>query len=290
MYMKYSFLLMVIGLFVLSLGSVLALEAACNPKVILLNQDPYPAMPGESAKVVFQIQGVENPNCKNIDFELLEEYPIKIDPNYNKVVSISSSTYTSNDFSPSAVVPYRIIVDSQAINEEVPIYTRITYLSSSVVSSFNLTIQDVTTDFEVSIKDYDPVSNTVTFDIINVGENNVEALAVDIETQDNFAVRGSTRNIVGSLDSNDDTTFTFEGVPREGKIDMSISYTDPIDERRQLQKNVIFNPQLYEGRGEQKNNSTIWIVVLIIVVVIVIFWLRSRSKKKKAERMKHHTH
>lgn len=62
--------LVVLGLFVI-FGMSFAIAETCGLDVGLINQEPYPAVPGEYVKVVFQITGVDNPECGKIDFELV---------------------------------------------------------------------------------------------------------------------------------------------------------------------------------------------------------------------------
>ncbi|MEK6850524.1 MAG: hypothetical protein AABX85_03040 [Nanoarchaeota archaeon] len=52
---------------------------SCSPTVTLLNQDPYPVIPGEYVKLVFQIEGLANSECGKVYFELIEDYPMKFD-------------------------------------------------------------------------------------------------------------------------------------------------------------------------------------------------------------------
>ena len=54
-------------------GTVTA--AACTLDISLINQDPYPAIPGDYVKVVFEIDGLENPNCGTVTFGIKEDYP-----------------------------------------------------------------------------------------------------------------------------------------------------------------------------------------------------------------------
>ena len=49
-------LLILLPLFLISLTLVSAI--ACDLKVSMINQDPYPAIPGEYVKIVFQVEGV----------------------------------------------------------------------------------------------------------------------------------------------------------------------------------------------------------------------------------------
>ncbi len=69
----------IISIFILSLAVILMLgtliSAACSPDASLINQDPYPAIPGDYVKVVFQIDGLENPECGIVTFGIKEEYP-----------------------------------------------------------------------------------------------------------------------------------------------------------------------------------------------------------------------
>jgi hypothetical protein len=43
------------------------ISAVCTLNVSMINQDPYPATPGEPVKVVFQINGVSSPDCKQLN-------------------------------------------------------------------------------------------------------------------------------------------------------------------------------------------------------------------------------
>src|SRR6056297_446729 len=53
-------------------------STACNLNVSLINQDPYPVLPGNYVEVVFQVSGVDNTDCKGAKFELLEDYPFSL--------------------------------------------------------------------------------------------------------------------------------------------------------------------------------------------------------------------
>src|SRR3989338_9175616 len=77
---------------------------ACFLNVSLINQDPYPAVPGDYVKIVFQITGTENPECESVFFELLSEYPISFDPNTTSKIQIKGGTFTK-DYSPYFMVP-----------------------------------------------------------------------------------------------------------------------------------------------------------------------------------------
>lgn len=277
--------------FALMLSGLASAECTLNAK--LINQDPYPATPGDYVDVVFQLDGVSNPECGEVTFTLIQNFPFSLDPGVDASETINAGTY-SKDFSSFLLVPYKIRVDKDALDGDNKIEVRYSSKvqagqSISKVTSFVINVQDQRTDFEVSIKDYNPATNTITFEILNVGENDVEALTVDIPKQDNIDVKGSSRNIVGSLDSNEDTSFSFEATPSDGDITMQISYTDSVNQRRSVEKSVYFDSSYFDDRvRDKKSNSWIWYVVVIVVLLALYIWYRIRKKRKHKHHLHHH--
>ena len=87
--MKRMLILALIGLVLISFSS-----AECDLSISMINQDPYPAVPGDYVKVVFQVAGIEDPSCKEVSFELLEQYPIVFDPDQKRIYEIEAGTYS----------------------------------------------------------------------------------------------------------------------------------------------------------------------------------------------------
>ena len=71
---------MILLLLVLSVTMASATEVLCDLDVTLLNQDPYPAVPGDYVKLVFQLEGIDDTDCNDITFNLLADYPIEFNP------------------------------------------------------------------------------------------------------------------------------------------------------------------------------------------------------------------
>ena len=263
--------------------------SSCNLNVSLINQDPYPVVPGNYVEVVFQVSGVDNTDCKGAKFELLEGYPFSLDKNQSAYREISGSTFVQ-DYKKAWMIPYKLRVDGDALDgmnkieaEYAPGKSNELYLSKE----FNIKIEDVRVDYEVSIREYDSSSNTLTFEILNIGENDVEALTIDIQEQENLDLRESPRNIVGSLDSNEETTFDYTAVPSEGSIDLKITYTDEIGERRSLNKTVHFNPDYYKQQDQKGDGMSFWFYLSIILVAYMAFrWIRNKRKSKRSQRNK----
>ena len=186
--MKKSGIIIFSILLMFSLNIVAAAET-CNLRISLLNQDPYPAIQGDYVKVVFQISGLENSDCGIVTFGVKEGYPFYLDPNVQNPITINSGTY-QKDYSSSSQVPYKLRIDENALDGEnmLDIYYS-TSRASNIMKEFNITVQDTRADFEVYVKDYDKSTNTITFEILNIGENDIEALTVKIPKQDHIEIK-----------------------------------------------------------------------------------------------------
>jgi len=281
--MMFSF---VFAIALLSLAGVSA--AACDLSISMINQDPYPAVPGDYVKIVFQVDGVANPECGKITFELLEQYPLIFDPTLNPKVEVNAGTY-SKDFSSFLIAPYKVRVDKDALNGETPIEVQYKFGTNVgyETQQFDLNIEDTLADFEIFVKDYDVVTKTITLEILNTGESDIQALTLEIPKQENIEIKGSKINIVGDLDSNDYTTADFEAIPQRGLFTVKISYTDTTNTRRVLEKAVMFEPEYFEGRvaDEKKSNFGNYLIWIIIIGGAGYYFYR-RYKKKKLKKRK----
>jgi len=277
--------LIIYSIFLISFAS-----AACNLKASLLNQDPYPAVPGDYVKVVFQLEGTQNSDCGDVYFQLEPQYPISFDPGVASDTTIKSGTFL-NDYKSSLVIPFKVRVDQNAIDGDNLIKVR--YAGSStplngdsyIVKMFNISVKNVKTDFEAYVKNFDFSTNMLTIQILNSGKSNVEALTIEIPEQKNVTVKGSNRNIAGSLDANEYTTSDFEILPVENDIVLNIYYTDSIGVRRETNSTIHFDPSYFQGRKSQQTSSSTWIWVVLVIVVIVIYLIYRRYKNNKKKRL-----
>ena len=273
-------------LIVFSTFGIVTAANPCAPQISIINQDPYPAIPGDYVKVVFQIAGLENPSCGIITFGLNENYPIHLDPNTQNPITINSGTY-SKDFGSFYLASYKLRLDENALNGENPIEVYYSTGSASVVQDFNITVQDTRADFEVNVKNYDYTTRILTFNILNTAKNNVKALTLEIPKQNGIEIKGANRVVVGDLDSNEYTTADFEAILPQGQtnINLSVIYTDSINARRQMQKIVSFDSSYFTDVNAQKKIPWFWII-LIVAVVAFFVWRSIKKKKREKERMK----
>ncbi|HRZ85364.1 MAG TPA: hypothetical protein P5277_01155 [Candidatus Paceibacterota bacterium] len=278
--MKKKLVIVVINLlFIINFAN-----AICDINATLINQDPYPAIPGEYVKLLFQISGVENSLCKGAKFELLEEYPLIFDPNIQNKFEINSSTYTY-DYNSYLMVPYKVRIDKEAINGNNPITTILTSNNNqiSILNKFNLEIKDVKTNFEVYIKNYNSETSIITFEVLNIGKNNVEAVTIEIPQQDSISVKGSRSNIIGDLDINEYSTGDFEVIPNSNKFNIKIKYNDAIQIRREQTYEVTYEKELFESRKNDKKSTpwTMYFAILILLIIVIGLYLKRKIKIKR---------
>jgi hypothetical protein len=259
-------------LFVCVLSFYVVSAEVCNPSITLLNQDPYPANPGEYVRIVFQVSNIDNSECGDINFRLLEGYPIVFDPNENGIRIFRRVDYM-RDFSSSIMIPYRVRVDPNAIDGSGEIEVQIQAgRVGPILKRFDLEIKDMSPSFEVFVEDYDPSRNQITFQILNTGNINVQALAIQVPRQENIVIKGSNRVIVGDLDSNEYTTATFEAQPKKGDIRLMIHYTDENNVRRSIEEFSEYDPDYFENKfnGSRSASSVVFSVFIIVFLLLLI--------------------
>lgn len=279
-----SFIALTIALHII--GFATAVES-CNLQISLINQDPYPAIPGDYVKVVFQIDGLENTQCGIVTFGIKEDYPVYLDPNVENPITINSGTYQRN-YGSFYLAPYKLRLDENALDGENPIEIYYSTGTTSIIKEFNITVEDIRADFEIHVKDYNYNTKELTFEILNIAKSDVEALTIEIPKQEGFEIKGANRMVVGDLDSNEYTTADFEAILPQGesRINLNIIYTDSINVRREMQKVVDFDSSYFVNRNKDAKKQPYWLYILIIVVVAFFIWRRIKKKKREKERMK----
>jgi hypothetical protein len=253
----------------------------CAFTASLINQDPYPAIPGDYVKLVFQVSGVEDANCEGAKFEVTQNYPFSLDLNDTQK-TLDSSTWTTG-FNSFWNVPYNVRIDNNAMDGDAEIEVRYGLLGTQggYSKKFNITIKDSRSDFEVFVKDYKPTTKIMTLEVLNIGENDVRALTLEIPNQDHIKIKGPSRNIVGDLDSNEYSTADFEIASGGGNIEVNILYTDNIHVRRNLTKTLIFEPLNFENRAADKKSSPVKSIVIIVIIIAIGIYFYRRYKRRK---------
>lgn len=272
-------ILIIISIFIFSIASI----NACNLGINLINQDPYPAIPGGNVKILFQVTGVENSECREISFQINEKFPFEVDPGTTNKRTIQGGIF-ARDYSNFWIVPYNLRIDDYALGKTTKLEIKISNskTNSKIIKEFDIEIKDVETDFEIYVRDYSRTKETITFEIINIGKSDVDALSIEIPTQENIRVKGTNRNTLGILDSNEYTTTTFNGIAESGKIKLKIRYNDEVGIRRIKEKEIEFDSSPFLNNNGKKSNWASILITLIIISGIVYFIYKKYKLKKKS--------
>ena len=274
--------------FIVVYSSNLSAATKCSLNAELVNQDPYPAQPNSYVEVLFQVTGLENPDCNGADFEIIPEFPFSV-IGENTKKSINGNTYLK-DHKTSWVFSYRIFVDKDAIdgfyNLTAKFSSNMQNSSSATIKKFPIKIEDSKADFELHVKDYSSETKELTIEILNIADVDVEALVLEIPEQEKVKIYGPNKVIAGDLDSNEYTTATFKGVFNKTDIKILIYYTDQIGIRRSLKKSFVFNPEHFVQEQKKEIPWTYYVIGFLILVILFLFYLRKRERKKEREKRK----
>ena len=249
--------------------------AGCDLSVALLNQEPYPAVPGDILKLVFQISGIDSSECEDVNVELLEEFPFTLDPSSSPIYNIQSGTYT-RDYSSTFMAPFKVRVDEDALDGETPIKLKYQNLEKT----FDIEIRDIRANFEIFVDDFDTATNTITFEILNTGSEDIEAVTIEIPNQNGIKVYGPNRENIGDLSSNEATTSEFKLLTKNDSLNLTVHYSDVTNTRRTVNQNIKLDLGNFDYPKEGKNNSNFWIIAAIIVI-IAFFVARKKYRKNK---------
>jgi hypothetical protein len=271
------------------------LSAVCELEVSLVNQDPYPAVPGEYVKLVFQVSGVDSTECNGARFELFPDYPFYLDNEEKAVKTLPSSTYVQ-DFKTQWMVTYKVRVDRDALDGKNTLEVgysgnSIGLKNFSLHKIFDIEVKDVKADFEVSVSDYNIVEKKLSLEILNIGNSDVSAVTIELPEQEGIILYGTNRKIAGDIDSNEDERVTFNADLKAEEIDILIKYTDSINERRTLEKKLFLDKQAFL-RTLDKNSgvSSSFSFFLGLLTPIVIYFVWRYWKKRKIKQKEMHRH
>lgn len=259
-------------------------QAGCVLDVSLVNQDPYPVSPGENVKIIFQVTGINNRECGKVTLNLIEKFPFSLDPSSDALQTIQSGDYV-RDYSNSWLVPYTLRIDENAKEETTKLDIQI--MSSGnvleVIKSFDIEIEDVQTEFEIHVKDYSKAKQTITLEILNTGNQDVDALSLEIPEQENIQVLGNNKNIIGVLDANEYTTTTFQADAQSGELKFIVKYNDATGTRRTYEEKTLFNstPFTLKEQNSKKSSGTTTFILLAFVLGIGVYWYYKKQKNKR---------
>lgn len=272
---------MIILLLFLSTGVATA-ETACDLDIALLNQDPYPAVPGDYVKLVFQVEGLDSPTCDDITFNLLSDYPIEFNPGEDGHRTFRKVDYIK-DYETNLLIPYEVRIHKDALDGANPVEVRVQSKNDApLTETFDIEVDDVRAAFEIYVKDYSYITNEITLEVLNIESSDIEALTIEIPKQDSIQIKGSNRVVVGDLDSNEYTTADFEASLLDGEFNVNLIYSDTINTRRTVEKIISFDSSYFTDRkADQKTTGMGTYIFYGIVILLVGWWIAKKFTKKK---------
>lgn len=300
--------------FVFSINLINAQEqlTACKLNVSMINQDPYPGVPGEYVKVLLQVSGLENNYCESAKIELVPDYPFSLDKD-DPVRILEGDTFIAH-YDNEWLIPYKLRIDKDALRGEneliVNVYANDLNSNNPIVQRFNIEIEDVRTNFDAVIQEI--TDNEISVAIANTGKHTANSVIVRVPNQGDFRVTGTDGQMVGNLDSGDYTIVSFNVVQKRNQeqtdtiyLSLDIDYTDSIGERREVLldlplssqisgMNAInfagFNGKTRQGQQQAQTGSLysqgyFWIIILVIVIILYFIYkkiIKNRHKKKNS--------
>jgi hypothetical protein len=100
-------------------------------------------------------------------------------------------------------------------------------------------------------------------------------------TQDGFKVSGSEINIVGDLDSNEDTSADFVVDVQSGTYSVIMRYSDSNGERRSIEMEFDFDSDQFVSSN---GGTSIWTKIFWIAVIAIAVWFGWKKWKKRKAR------
>jgi len=280
-------------------------------KTYFVNQNPSTAVPGEYVDLLFKVENRGTYDAKNVTFEILPSYPFSLNPGVNAKQDLGTITGLQSGNN-AFLVKYKLKVDEDAVDGDNEIKLKYSYSDGSYIQTYNVSVSNPRTDFDVIIQDSTGTSTTLA--IANIGANTAYSTIIKIPQQENFRVSGASASIVGNLNAGDYTLVSFQInsisianvsnssrtqstgsftdiIGRNENITVEVSYTDTLGIRRVIQKQVPFDFANSTGTSSFQrsqsstsllgNNGITYIAIGVvgIIVIVAIFKLRKRKKK-----------
>ena len=210
-----------------------------NVDITLINQDPATAQPGEYVDLKFKISNQGLDPAEDTSVELVESFPFSLDPDVsaNRELGDMRGAAIGDD---SYIVEYRVRVDENAVESENEISLKYTTGDDdfSVTRDFDISVDDVGTDFELSAGKVSASSIPVNLD--NIGDKPAESVHVVLPDQSGIEKEGLETQVVGSMDSgeNKEVDFAVSNISVGSSYRFEIHYTDGNGVRRELVRNI----------------------------------------------------
>jgi len=212
----------------------------------LLNQDPDPVEPGEYVELRFKVEKQGNEELKDIQYELVPEYPFSFDGSDTPIKKLGDWIGTSDEKEYYSLY-YKLKVDKDALEGtyEVKLYQSSAANPNNKEVEFdirvgeseeaNLLIGQVKTNPAKLIADYD--EGLIKVEVVNVGDGKAEEAIIELNLPEGFeeSFGYSTRVNLGTIEAGSSKTAEFyvdtiEGLTKGNhKATLNIQYKEDED-------------------------------------------------------------
>jgi hypothetical protein len=256
----------------------LSIQTPASLNIYFVNQDPYPADPGDYVNLLLKLENSGSQDANNVTVQLITAYPFSLDPGISPTNSLGIVKGLGDEM--QYQLKYRLKVDNNAVNgdNEIKLKYSFTDINGNFVDAirtFNITVSNPRTDFGVVVQD--STAGTTTFAIANIGSNNAYSVIATIPPQSNFRTTGVSSSVIGNLNAGDYTLASFQvssnavgnatrpenfsmgrgagnftgnfTMAENGNLIFDISYTDTLGIRRTVEKEVVMNLNSTFGNG-----------------------------------------
>jgi hypothetical protein len=210
-----------------------------NVDVTLINQDPATAQPGEYVDLKFKVSNKGLEPAEGTSVELIESFPFSLDPDVSASRDLGDmrAAAVGDD---SYIVEYRVRVDENAVETENEISIKYTLGEGdfSVTRNFDISVDDVGTDFELSAGKVSASSIPVNLD--NIGDKSADSVHVILPDQSGIVKEGLRTKVVGGLESGENKVvdFAVSNISTGDSYRFEIHYSDGNGVRRELVRNI----------------------------------------------------
>jgi hypothetical protein len=274
-----------------------------NLVVQTLKYEPYPVNAGDWFDVWIKVQNVGQSDAKDVQFELIPEYPFYANDSlvrdYGLIYGTINSYRVDQTYDSSQVIlKYRVkVADNAPVGQSVLKLKIIANkdTGSGNVYSLSIEIAKTKTDFDVVAQDSS--STGTSFAIVNTGDNSATAVIISIEPQNSLNMTGTKSSVIGNLAQGDFTTVTFPIVLTKSlhELKMLISYTDTAGVRNNVEKIVPItsivsgsansmsngNMQYSGSRTISSSSSTMGYLVIGVIIGAAVILIYKKFRKEQ---------
>ena len=276
------------------IGILLLVLTANSISAVVIDADYITLYSGEEGRVSLNVDNNENFDIEDISVAIvLNEVPFTSvgssvrdidDINENDEDSVSFTIRPSTDIVPGDYdIPYIVKYVNADNNTE----------NFTVQGSFGVRVSAETDlDFSAETRDTAIVGGEgqISIEIVNQGLGEIKSISVQIFPQ-GFELLSSDKVFVGTLDSDDSDTATFDVVYKNRNPTLSAKITYKDFDNNDKTESIILPVRVYTKEEAlelgliSKSNAMTYFLIILAIFLIWYIWRRMKKRRKQKEKM-----